>query len=257
MLLTAMMPSRVSLSGPVPLHSRITIRVDAGAVAIATAPATVVALVRECRAKGVFVKTDVTDTDQVQAAVDAALGLGPLRALVNAAGIGNANRTVNREGNPFPLDQFEFVIRVNLIGTFNCLRLAAAAMSKQDPVDAEGQRGAIVNMASVAAFDGQIGQAAYSASKGGVVGLTLPVARDLSAVGIRVNTIAPGLIDTPIYGQGEGSDKFKANLGQNVLFPKRLGHASELASMVAELITNDYMNGETLRVDGGIRMPPK
>jgi NAD(P)-dependent dehydrogenase (short-subunit alcohol dehydrogenase family) len=207
--------------------------------------------------KGEFVKTDVTDTDQVQAAVDVALGLGPLRALVNAAGIGNANRTVNREGNPFPLDQFEFVIRVNLIGTFNCLRLAAAAMSKQDPVDAEGQRGAIVNMASVAAFDGQIGQAAYSASKGGVVGLTLPVARDLSAVGIRVNTIAPGLIDTPIYGQGEGSEKFKANLGQNVLFPKRLGHASELASMVAELITNDYMNGETLRVDGGIRMPPK
>jgi len=207
--------------------------------------------------KGEFVKTDVADTDQVQAAVDAALGLGPLRALVNAAGIGNANRTVNREGNPFPLDQFEFVIRVNLIGTFNCLRLAAAAMSKQDPVDEEGQRGAVVNMASVAAFDGQIGQAAYSASKGGVVGLTLPVARDLSAVGIRVNTIAPGLIDTPIYGQGEGSDQFKANLGRNVLFPKRLGHASELASMVAELITNDYMNGETLRVDGGIRMPPK
>ena len=207
--------------------------------------------------KGEFVKTDVADPDQAQAAVDAALGLGPLRALVNGAGIGNANRTVNREGQPFPLDQFEFVIRVNLIGTFNCLRLAAAAMSKQDPVDADGQRGAIVNIASVAAFDGQIGQAAYSASKGGVVGLTLPVARDLAAVGIRVNTIAPGLIDTPIYGSGEGSEKFKANLGRNVLFPKRLGHASELASMVAECITNDYMNGETLRVDGGIRMPPK
>ena len=207
--------------------------------------------------KGEFVKADVADTEQVQAAVDAALGLGPLRALVNAAGIGNANRTVNREGKPFPLDQFEFVIRVNLIGSFNCLRLAAAAMAQQDPVDDQGQRGAIVNMASVAAFDGQIGQAAYSASKGGVVGLTLPVARDLSAVGIRVNTIAPGLIDTPIYGQGEGSEQFKANLGRNVLFPKRLGHASELASMVAELITNDYMNGETLRVDGGIRMPPK
>jgi NAD(P)-dependent dehydrogenase (short-subunit alcohol dehydrogenase family) len=207
--------------------------------------------------KGEFVKTDVADTDQVQAAVDAALGLGPLRALVNGAGIGNANRTVNREGKPFPLDQFEFVIRVNLIGTFNCLRLAAAAMSQQDPCDADGQRGAIVNIASVAAFDGQIGQAAYSASKGGVVGLTLPVARDLSALGIRLNTIAPGLIDTPIYGSGEGSDKFKANLGQNVLFPKRLGYASELASMVAECITNDYMNGETLRVDGGIRMPPK
>lgn len=207
--------------------------------------------------KGEFAKTDVSDPDQVQAAVDAALGLGPLRGLVNAAGIGNANRTVNREGKPFPLDQFEFVIKVNLIGTFNCVRLAAAAMSQQDPVDADGQRGAIVNLASVAAFDGQIGQAAYSASKGGVVGLTLPVARDLSALGIRVNTIAPGLIDTPIYGSGEGSDAFKANLARNVLFPKRLGYASELASMVAELITNDYMNGETLRVDGGIRMPPK
>jgi len=207
--------------------------------------------------KGEFVKTDVADAGQAQAAVDAALGLGPLRALVNAAGLGNANRTVNREGEPFPLDQFEFVIRVNLVGTFNCLRLAAAAMSKQDPCDADGQRGAIVNIASVAAFDGQIGQAAYSASKGGVVGLTLPVARDLSAIGIRVNTIAPGLIDTPIYGSGEGSEQFKANLGRNVLFPKRLGVASELASMVAECITNDYMNGETLRVDGGIRMPPK
>ena len=206
---------------------------------------------------GAFVKTDVANPEQVQAAVDTALGLAPLRALVNAAGIGNASRTVNREGNPFPLDQFEFVIRVNLIGTFNCLRLAAAAMSKQDPVDDAGQRGAIVNVASVAAFDGQIGQAAYSASKGGVVGLTLPVARDLSAVGIRVNTVAPGLIDTPIYGEGEGSEQFKANLARNVLFPKRLGFASELASMVAELITNDYMNGETLRVDGGIRMPPK
>jgi NAD(P)-dependent dehydrogenase (short-subunit alcohol dehydrogenase family) len=193
----------------------------------------------------------------VQAAVDAALGLGPLRALVNAAGIGNANRTVNRAGEPFPLDQFELVVRINLVGTFNCTRLAAAAMSTQDPVDEWGQRGAIVNIASVAAFDGQIGQAAYSASKGGVVGLTLPVARDLSSVGIRVNCIAPGLIDTPIYGSGEASDKFKENLGRNVLFPKRLGDATELASMVAECITNDYMNAETLRVDGGIRMPPK
>jgi len=207
--------------------------------------------------KGEFAKADVADPDQVQAAVDIALRLGPLRALVNAAGLGNANRTVDREGKPFPLDRFEFVIRVNLIGTFNCLRLAAAAMARQDPVDDQGQRGAIVNIASVAAFDGQIGQAAYSASKGGVVGLTLPVARDLAAVGIRVNTIAPGLIDTPIYGQGEASEKFKANLAKNVLFPKRLGYASELASMVAELITNDNMNGETLRVDGGIRMPPK
>jgi NAD(P)-dependent dehydrogenase (short-subunit alcohol dehydrogenase family) len=129
-------------------------------------------------------------------------------------------------------------------------------MSRNEP-DADGQRGAIVNLASVAAFDGQIGQASYSASKGGVVGMTLPVARDLSASGIRLNTVAPGLIDTPIYGEGEASEAFKANLGQNVLFPKRLGSPDELASMVVECITNSYMNAEVIRVDGGIRMPPK
>jgi NAD(P)-dependent dehydrogenase (short-subunit alcohol dehydrogenase family) len=207
--------------------------------------------------KGAFAKTDVSNEEQVQAAIDKALELGPLRGLVNSAGLGHPGRTVDRDGNPHPLDRFEFVIRVNLIGTFNCLRLAAAAMSKQDPVDAGGQRGAVVNMASVAAFDGQIGQAAYSASKGGIVGMTLPIARDLAAVGVRVNTIAPGLIDTPIYGQGEASEKFKAHLGQSVLFPKRLGDGSELASLVIELLTNDYMNAEVVRVDGGIRMPPK
>ncbi len=206
---------------------------------------------------GAFARTDVSDEAQVRDAVQAALALGPLRGVLNAAGIGNACRTVNRQGVPFPLDQFSFVIKVNLIGTFNVLRLAASAMSQQEPVDADGQRGCIVNLASVAAFDGQIGQAAYSASKGGVVGLTLPVARDLAAVGIRVNTIAPGLIDTPIYGQGEASEAFKANLGRNVLFPNRLGSAGELASIVVELITNDYMNAAVLRVDGGIRMPPK
>lgn len=206
---------------------------------------------------GQFVKADVSNTEQVQAAVDAALALAPLRALVNGAGIGNAGRTVDRSGNPFDLDSFEMVLRVNLLGTFNCIRLAAAAMSKQDPLNDEGQRGAIVNMASVAAFDGQIGQCAYSASKGGVVGMTLPIARDLSSVGIRVNTVAPGLFNTPIYGEGEASEAFKAHLGQSVLFPKRLGYADELASMVAELITNDYMNGEVVRADGGIRMPPK
>ena len=202
-------------------------------------------------------KTDVSDADQVQAAVDAAVAAGPLRALVNAAGVAPAHRTVGRDGEPFPLDVFEFVIRVNLVGTFNTLRLAAAAMSRQEPVDADGQRGAIVNLASVAAFDGQIGQAAYSASKGGIVGLTLPVARDLAAVGIRVNTIAPGLIDTPIYGTGERAEAWKATLAESVLFPKRLGVADELASMVVACITNDYMNGETLRVDGGVRLPPK
>ena len=130
-------------------------------------------------------------------------------------------------------------------------------MAKTEPVDADGSRAAVVNMASVAAFDGQIGQAAYSASKGGVVGMTLPIARDLSATGIRVNTIAPGLIDTPIYGEGEQSDQFKAHLGQSVLFPKRLGSGEELAFMVMECITNPYMNGEVIRVDGGIRMPPR
>jgi NAD(P)-dependent dehydrogenase (short-subunit alcohol dehydrogenase family) len=156
-----------------------------------------------------------------------------------------------------PQATFDFVIRINLLGSFNMLRQSAAAMAKTEPIDADGSRGAIVNMASAAAFDGQIGQAAYSASKGGIVGMTLPIARDLSAVGIRVNTIAPGLIDTPIYGTGDAAEAFKAKLGESVLFPKRLGTGEELAFMVVDLITNPYMNGETIRVDGGIRMPPK
>jgi NAD(P)-dependent dehydrogenase (short-subunit alcohol dehydrogenase family) len=206
---------------------------------------------------GIYVHADVTDETDVAQAIDAAAELGPLRAAVNAAGIGNAIRTVDRDGGPFPLDRFDTVIRVNLIGTFNCLRLAAAAMARTEPVDADGTRGAIVNLASVAAFDGQIGQAAYAASKAGVVGLTLPVARDLSVYGIRVNTIAPGLIDTPMWGLGERAEAFKAKVGANVLYPARLGSPDELASMVVELITNDYMNGETIRVDGGIRMPPR
>jgi NAD(P)-dependent dehydrogenase (short-subunit alcohol dehydrogenase family) len=206
---------------------------------------------------GLYVRADVADPEQVQVAIDAAADLAPLRALVNSAGIGAASRTVDREGNPHALELFEKVIRVNLIGTFNCLRLAAAAFAKNEPVDADGSRGAIVNISSAAAFDGQIGQAAYSASKGGIVSLTLTTARDLSAQGIRVNTIAPGLIDTPIYGTGEKADAFKAKLGESVLFPHRLGTADELASMVVECLTNDYMNGETIRVDGGIRMPPR
>lgn len=205
---------------------------------------------------GRFCKADVADEAQVQAAVDIATGLAPLRVLVNCAGLGNAARTVDKNGVPFDLKSFEFVIRVNLIGTFNCLRLAAAAMSRTEPL-AEGERGCIINTASVAAFDGQIGQAAYSASKGGVVGMTLPIARDLAAIGVRVNTIAPGLIDTPIYGEGEASEAFKANLGRSVLFPRRLGTAEEFASLALELITNSYMNGETIRIDGGIRMPPR
>lgn len=206
---------------------------------------------------GLFVKCDVSSEEDGAAAVAAASEMGPLRALVNSAGIGFAARTIDRNNDPMDLKIFDTVLRINLLGSFNMLRLSAAAMAKTDPVTEDGQRGAIVNMASVAAFDGQIGQAAYSASKGGVVGMTLPIARDLSAVGIRVNTVAPGLIDTPIYGQGEAADAFKANLGSNVLFPKRLGSGEELAFMVMELITNPYMNAQSIRVDGGILMPPK
>jgi NAD(P)-dependent dehydrogenase (short-subunit alcohol dehydrogenase family) len=208
---------------------------------------------------GVFAPVDVTKTDQIGAAVEAAAEIAPLRALVNSAGIGWAQRTIGRDGqveSAHDLDAYRKVIEINLIGTFDMVRQAATAMSRNDPDD-DGCRGAIVNVASVAAFDGQIGQAAYSSSKGGVVGMTLPVARDLSASGIRLNTIAPGLIDTPIYGEGEQADAFKAKLGESVLFPKRLGVPDELASMVIECLTNSYMNAEVVRVDGGIRMPPK
>ncbi len=206
---------------------------------------------------GLFVKCDVSSSEDAQTAASAAAEMGPLRALVNSAGIGWAARTIDRANTPMDLSAFERVVKINLIGSFNMLSQCASLMAQTEAVDGDGSKGAVVNMASAAAFDGQIGQAAYSASKGGVVGMTLPIARDLSAAGIRVNTIAPGLIDTPIYGEGEQSDQFKAHLGQSVLFPKRLGHGEELAFMVMECITNPYMNGETIRVDGGIRMPPK
>jgi NAD(P)-dependent dehydrogenase (short-subunit alcohol dehydrogenase family) len=208
---------------------------------------------------GVFVSVDVTNTDDLKRAVEQADDLAPLRVLINSAGIGWAQRTVGRDGSfdsAHDLDAYKKVIAINLVGTFDAIRLAATAMSRHEPT-ASGERGSIVNMASVAAFDGQIGQASYSSSKGGVVGMTLPVARDLAASGIRVNTVAPGLIDTPIYGEGEASEQFKANLGKNVLFPNRLGQPEELASMAVELVTNSYMNAEVVRVDGGIRMPPK
>ena len=208
---------------------------------------------------GTFVRTDVTNTDQVIEAVEAAKSLGPLWSLVNCAGIGWATRTVGKDGqysSAHDLDMFKRVIEINLVGTFNCIRLAATAMSQNEP-DPDGQRGAIVNTASVAAEDGQIGQAAYSASKGGVVGMTLPVARDLAAIGVRVNTILPGLIDTPIYGQGEASEQFKERLGAAVLFPKRLGHSDEFATLAVELLRNSYMNAESIRLDAGIRMQPK
>jgi NAD(P)-dependent dehydrogenase (short-subunit alcohol dehydrogenase family) len=206
---------------------------------------------------GVFAKADVADEEQVKAAVEAASELGPLRILVNSAGLGRAGRLIGRDLEPIPLEQFEFVLRVNLVGTYNCSRLAASAMAKTDPLADGTSRGAILHTASAAAFDGQIGQTPYSASKGGVVGMTLPMARDLARHGIRVNTIAPGLIDTPIYGEGERAEAFKAALGQSVVYPNRLGKADEYASMAVEVLTNDYMNGETIRLDGAIRMPPK
>jgi NAD(P)-dependent dehydrogenase (short-subunit alcohol dehydrogenase family) len=208
---------------------------------------------------GAFCKVDVTKTEDIMNAIEMAKDMGPLRVLVNSAGIGWAQRTVGKDGSydsAANLDAYKKVIAINLVGTFDCIRLAATAMSTTEPLN-DGERGAIVNIASVAAFDGQIGQAAYSSSKGGVVGMTLPIARDLSAIGVRVNTVAPGLINTPIYGEGEGSEQFKEKLQTGVLFPNRLGYGTELASMVVECVTNSYMNAETIRVDGGIRMPPK
>lgn len=208
---------------------------------------------------GAYAHCDVTDTDQVVAAIAAATALAPLRSVVNCAGIGWATRTIGRDGeyaSAHDLDVYRKVIEINLVGTFNVCRLSATAMSHNEP-DVDGGRGAIVNTASVAAEDGQIGQVAYSSSKGGVVGLTLPLARDLAVVGIRVNTILPGLIDTPIYGSGPASEEFKARLGTGVLFPKRLGHSEEFASLAVELLANSYMNAESIRLDAGIRMQPK
>ncbi len=204
---------------------------------------------------GTYARADVTDTDSVQAAVAVAVDRGPLRSVVNCAGIGMAGRTIDRAGVPFDLDVFERVVKINLIGTFNVIRLAASAMAATDPVDADGTRGAIVNTSSVAGIEGQTGQAAYSASKGGVIGLTLPVARDLASIGVRVNTICPGLMDTPLFGKA--SIEVKGGLGSSVLFPKRMGTTAEFASLVHELLTNDYMNGEVVRLDGAIRFQPK
>jgi NAD(P)-dependent dehydrogenase (short-subunit alcohol dehydrogenase family) len=203
---------------------------------------------------GTYVNADVTDAEDVSAAVAAAVDLGPLRVLVNCAGIGIPSRTLTRDGQPHDLGLFQKIIDINLVGSFNCIRLAAAAMARTEPL-AHGERGAIVNTASVAAFDGQIGQAGYSASKGGLVGMTLPVARDLSSIGVRVNSIAPGIMDTPMLA-GLPEDA-RASLGAQVLFPKRLGTPEEYAELAHFLITHSYMNGETVRIDGGIRMAPK
>jgi NAD(P)-dependent dehydrogenase (short-subunit alcohol dehydrogenase family) len=207
---------------------------------------------------GVFVKVDVSDEAQVQAAVDAATATGaPLRVVVNSAGIGWASRTVAKDGSPHDLAAYRKVIDVNLIGTFNGMRIGAAAIAKTEPVNDDNLRGVIINTASVAGIEGQTGQVAYSASKGGIIGMTVPAARDLAAIGVRVNTICPGIIDTPIYGQGEQAEAFKQKLVAPVVFPKRMGQASEFAHLVRALIENDYVNAETVRFDGGIRFQPK
>ena len=201
-----------------------------------------------------FVPADVTDEDQVRGAVEAAGGLGALRIVVNCAGIANAIRVIGRDGTPFPLADFRRVIGINLVGTFNVVRLAAARMVAETPVEGE-ERGVIVNTASVAAYEGQIGQAAYSAAKAGVVGLTLPVARDLAQHRIRVNAIAPGLFLTPML-QGLSAEAVRS-LGAAVPHPARLGRPEEFADLVAHIVANPMLNGETIRLDGAIRMAPR
>lgn len=195
---------------------------------------------------------DVTEAADVQKAIDLAKSMGPLRVAVNCAGVGSAARTVGKGNTPHDLDMFKFVINVNLIGSFNVIRLAAAAMSAQDPDAESGDRGVIISTASVAAFEGQIGQAAYSASKGGIAGMTLPIARDLSRNHIRVATIAPGLFDTPLF---DGiPDDARASLESQVPHPSRLGDPKEYADLVRFIVGNSYMNGEVIRLDGAIRM---
>jgi NAD(P)-dependent dehydrogenase (short-subunit alcohol dehydrogenase family) len=207
---------------------------------------------------GKFVQTDVADEASVAIAVDVAAALpSPLRVIVNCAGIGWAERTVNRDGSPHSYATFRKVIDINLIGTFNLMRIGAAAVARTEAVDADGQRGVVINTASVAGLEGQTGQLAYSASKGGIIGMTVPAARDLAAIGMRVNTICPGIIDTPIYGTGPASEEFKARLSAPIVFPKRMGTAAEFAQLVRSLIENNYMNAEVIRFDGGIRFQPK
>lgn len=200
-----------------------------------------------------FVHCDVTQEADGQAVVDAAVKLGPLFGLVNCAGIAPASRTVGRNG-PHALDLFQKVINVNLVGSFNMIRLAANAMSQNEPAPT-GERGVLINTASVAAFDGQIGQAAYSASKGGVVGMTLPIARDLAKSGIRCMTIAPGIFGTPMmFGMPQD---VQDSLAASIPFPSRLGTPEDYARLVHSIVTNDMLNGETIRLDGAIRMAPK
>ena len=201
-----------------------------------------------------FIETDVTSVESVRDALSAAADLGPLRVVVNCAGSGMAGRTINKDGSPHDLAVYEWVIKLNLIGSFNVASQAASVMSKLDANEG-GERGVIVNTASIAAFDGQIGQVAYSSSKGAIVGMTLPMARDLAVVGIRVMTIAPGSFETPIFGFVP--DEMKAGLTSIVPFPSRMGIPDEFAQLVQQIVENPYLNGETIRIDGAVRFPPK
>ncbi|MGC4250945.1 MAG: SDR family NAD(P)-dependent oxidoreductase [Sphingobium sp.] len=203
--------------------------------------------------KAAFAPADVTDPDQMQAAVEAAEAHGPLRALVHCAGHGGAVRLVEKDGSPGSLDAYKRVVNTNLIGTFNVLRLAAASMARNEPID--GERGAAVLTASVAAFEGQIGQIPYASSKAGVVGMTIVAARDLSTKGIRVNTIAPGIFDTPLLARLP--QEVRDSLGKTVPNPRRLGAPSEFARLALHTLENPYINGETIRIDGAIRMTPR
>ncbi len=212
-------------------------------------------VVRELGDRARFAPADVTDENAVTAALDIADSLGPLRIVVNCAGTGNAVKTLGKDG-PFPLAAFRKVVEINLIGTFNVLRLGAERIAQTEPVGPEGEeRGVIINTASVAAYDGQIGQAAYSASKGGVVGMTLPIARDLASKGIRVMTIAPGLFDTPLLaGLPEAA---RESLGKQVPHPSRLGDPDEYGALAVHIVENPMLNGEVIRLDGAIRMAPR
>jgi NAD(P)-dependent dehydrogenase (short-subunit alcohol dehydrogenase family) len=204
---------------------------------------------------GIACRCDITDTASVEAALDAATtAFGPPRIVMNIAGIGTAKRVIAKDGSPAPLEDFERVIRVNLIGTYNVIRLAAARIAKLEPL-ADGERGVMVCTASVAAYDGQVGQEAYSASKGGLVGMTLPLARDLAQWGVRVATIAPGLFSTPLMQQLP--PEVQASLAASIPFPKRLGKPEEFAALAAHIVTNTHLNGEVIRLDGALRMAPR
>ena len=213
------------------------------------------ALAKEVGGAAIFAKVNVADEESVTAAIAQTMGaFGAIHVCVNCAGIGGAHKTFGKDG-PFPLAAWNKTIAVNLTGSFNVLRLCAEQMAKNAPVTRDGGRGVVINTASVAAYEGQIGQAAYSASKGGIVGMTLPIARDLSAIGVRVNTIVPGLIDTPLFSSL--TPEVIDALAKSVLYPKRLGKPEEIAHLAVCLIENDYINGECIRIDGGIRMQPR